>query len=135
MWIFTADGFFSAVENREDKKQVVVRARSVYDIYSVSKKLKVPWKKSEYFSDYPYRLFCSKEAWADYVSGAALDIDYDNFKSRMATLFDSDRLCQLHEVWEVMGGGDSDWDFHEFQAKERERTKALDRDFDSPLHR
>ena len=102
MWMFCKDGFFSAVENREDNEQVMVRARDERDIRALGSKLGVEWRESGPLADYPFRLVCTKVEWAKYLAEAAVDIDYDNFKDAMSTRFDRFRLEQLHEVWEVM---------------------------------
>jgi hypothetical protein len=102
MWLFCTDGFFSAVENRNNSKEVIIRARSVSDVQTLSKVLGVPWNESDALADYPFRLTCSKTQWAKYLSEAANSIDYDNFKSAMEKSFDVSRMSQLHDVWRTM---------------------------------
>jgi hypothetical protein len=102
MWVFTKEGFFSAVENRNNREELIVRGRSTSDIQRLSNALGVPWKESDRFADYPVRLTCSKTLFAEYLSTSAYDIDYDNFKNAMENVFDASRMSQLHEVWRVM---------------------------------
>jgi len=104
MWIFTKDGFYSAVEDRRDSGRVVVRTRSKDDVIRLAKILKVRAFRSSETADYPYRLYCSKTEWASYVTDVAEEIDYDNFKGAMEKRFNVDRMDQLHSVWEVMAG-------------------------------
>ena len=39
MWVFNRDGFFSAVEHRDDNSKVMVRARAKEDIKNLSSAL------------------------------------------------------------------------------------------------
>lgn len=109
MWIFTKDGFYSAVEDRNDAGKVIVRARSKDDIIRLAKKLKVKAYRSGERADYPYRLWASKLEWVEYIAIAATEIDYPNFKSEMEKHFSRDRMDQLHDVWAVMYGSQSRW--------------------------
>ena len=107
MWIFTKDGFFSAVENRDDKSQVMVRARNISDLGRLSTKLKTRWVRSSEWADYEFRLVCSKRRWGKYLAGEGEAIDYDNFKDAMAEKYRESRhnwhrIEQLHDVWAVM---------------------------------
>jgi hypothetical protein len=105
MWIFTKDGFFSAVENRDDNSMVLVRARTEDDARQLAEILANLVIESPN-ADYPYRIHCSKMEWADYVQRSALEIDYDNFKGAMSGIFGSNRMHQLHQVWAVMQSGE-----------------------------
>ena len=82
MWLMTKLGFFSAVEDRDDKGGVIVRARCEQDIVNISYflQMKDAWWQDDY-ADYAYRLRCSKAKWAGAVARMADDIDYDNFKN------------------------------------------------------
>ena len=82
MWVMTKLGFFSAVENRDDKYALIVRPRCEQDIVNIAHALGKPldWWEDQY-ADYGYRILCSKKEWADALAGLANDIDYDNFKS------------------------------------------------------
>lgn len=104
MWIFTKDGFFSAVEDRKDPLRVIVRARDKRDIVRLAERIGVKAYKSGENSDYEYRLWASKLRWAEYLSMSAARIDYSNFKDAMGRIFDSKRMEQLHTVWAVMAG-------------------------------
>lgn len=151
VWVFSKDGFFSAVENREIKQQVVVRARTKDDIQRLAKVLGVGWRKSDPLADYQFRLDCSKVAWSRYVAKVASEIDYGNFKGAMANIFGVERMHQLHDVWSVMNH--SSFDYYDLQppvakvnysdnlkaliAKDAEKARRLaeiDDDLGKPLH-
>ena len=101
MWIFTETGFVSAVKKPQDNGLVSVRARDRVSLQPLeeltgSSIIKTP------DGDYPYRLFVEQEVFAAWVTKAALDIDYANFKSRMGKLRDYNYLGALHDVWLAM---------------------------------
>lgn len=102
MWIATEHGFYSAVENRKDKKTVLVRTRVREDADRlaawVGKNTTVVDSPS---ADYPHRVVVSKKKWAEFVSTAANNIDYDNFKNRVGR-HDSHRAHVYHDVWAAL---------------------------------
>ena len=116
MWIFSKDGFFSTVEDKNDNRKVVVRARTQDDIERIAAKLKAKWIRSDVMADYEYRLWCSKVAFSEYVRDAALEIDYDNFKDALSKSkrFDVNRLQQLSSVRSAMRR--SPFDDYDFRA-------------------
>jgi hypothetical protein len=85
MWIMTTRGFFSAVEDRDDRNIIMVRARVRKDLLELRKILEVPPKKRPLIletpdADYPFRIRIPRQAWADVIAKMAGGIDYDNFK-------------------------------------------------------
>jgi len=120
MWIFTIDGFFSAVEHRDQRECVMIRARYEEDLKKLKGKVCVQFEiESTPHADYPYRLTVTKKLWAAYVSESALYIDYDNFKDAALKGASPKRNSQYHEVWLAMSAHQS-------------RMEGL---FDEPLHR
>ena len=118
MWLFTKYGFYSAVcarvgDGRQgqpvDADRIMVRAR----LRSHLEALKARFGDvlgdcniKEYMgTDYAFRMFVGKKAWSDTVKALADEIDYDNFKSKVAA-HQGDRGSAyeraLHEVWSVM---------------------------------
>lgn len=56
-------------------------------------------------SDYAYRFFVEKDVWSKVLVGLNEDVDYDNFKSKVARHQGRDGKAyehSLHEVWSVM---------------------------------
>lgn len=102
MWVFTKDGFFSAVEHRGDKRMVCVRARVRQDLVNLRAKLPGASRiVTTPDADYAFRVVVEKARWAGYVASAARDIDYDNFKN--ATTRDcAHRSNAYHCVWSAM---------------------------------
>lgn len=99
MWIFTTDGFFSAVM-RDDK--IVLRARKKAHLtrlderYDLELVLEHTPKK-----DYTWRATISREVFEHLCRLLACDVTYPNFKAEAAS-----RSCDrhyddmLHDVWE-----------------------------------
>ena len=104
MWVFTVDGFFSAVSHIDKPDCVMVRARSKADIIRLGKVIQVKRGKRTPKADYPYRLICLKTTWSAYLAKCSLEIDYPNFKTEMDHHCTSYRMEQLHDVWAVMAG-------------------------------
>lgn len=94
MWIFTKEGFFSAVISPEYCKEgeVAVRARNRDDLHRLIDCLDVQGCTTQIIdtpqADYCSRVIIPKAFWVQYVATAADGIDYDNFKK--ATTADDD---------------------------------------------
>lgn len=100
MWIATEHGFYSAVEHRNKKNTVIIRARVRQDLVQMINAMK--WKNITVVdspsADYPHRIVITKKQWAEFVTEAALGIDYPNFKSRVGK-HDPERAYVYHDVW------------------------------------
>jgi hypothetical protein len=107
MWTFTTDGFYSAVQHREDKGIMVVRCRKAADAFALQSRL-LERGHPEYTvkhtpeGDYAYRLFIPRTAWAQYLIHAVESIDYPNFKDAVAERQGLDRADVYHDVWQMM---------------------------------
>ncbi|MBT4692212.1 MAG: hypothetical protein HOB73_02590 [Planctomycetaceae bacterium] len=118
MWLFTQYGFFSTVCAREgdgsrshavDEGRVMVRARLQGHLEGL--KLRFPEELANLEivetqeTDYRYRLFADKTVWARVLQLLGDELDYDNFKSKVARNLDGvgDEYEQsLHDVWDIM---------------------------------
>lgn len=98
MWVMTSAGFFSAVEDRNNNLNVIVRARAETDIKKMAALTGSRYAKTP-DADYPYRLTCGKEVWANTLKVLALNINYDNFKNSVT---DDDHREAYHAVWTDM---------------------------------
>ncbi len=118
MWVFTRYGFYSAVCARQgdgrhgsavDPDRVMVRARVRVHLENLRRRFPELLGRCEVQesprTDYRYRLFADKRAWARVVEGLAEEMDYDNFKAAVAR-HEGGALTpygrSLHEVWGVM---------------------------------
>ncbi len=109
MWIYTVFGFYSVVQNRNKGKegQLMVRARFREDLDRLREKY-LPrlsetkaFKKGSY-SDYPFRAYVGKMAFANALWKIAADIDYTNFKNEVGKVQGWDREGVYMKVWSVM---------------------------------
>lgn len=93
MWICFNDGFISAVQDRGSPKRLVVRARrrEILESLFPDKEIVV-----SVFSDYKYRVFSSKDEFADLVVARTAGIQYDNFKDSVA---DEDLRRLYSDFW------------------------------------
>lgn len=111
MWTMTKIGFFSAVQHRANLNDLLIRARSHRDLENLLKfadnvqtKPPLEFGKIEATiqgADYPYRLVCSKRAWATVMGAMIGDVDYDNFKTQVART----NVARAHTygvVWQVL---------------------------------
>ena len=101
MWLFTKHGFFSAVENFNDKNLIHVRARFKGDLERLCATYRVrPEVKTISGSDYPFRMDFERATWTSIVQGEAQSIDYSNFKSAVHDGTKRDRA--YIEVWSAL---------------------------------
>jgi hypothetical protein len=118
MWIFTKYGFFSIVCARRgngryaqlvDPERIMVRARVRGHLEALQKRFPDLLAESVILdsvgTDYAHRLFVPKAVWARAMSALTEEIDYDNFKSKVARHHSGvglDYEHSLHDVWSVM---------------------------------
>ena len=129
MWLFTPNAFFSVVEDYNNKKNLMVRARFKGDIEKVFKTVKNTTHTPQ--NDYPYRASIPKETVAQVVASNILRINYSNFKDEAQNvlgLHENKRLDALHEVWSVMvnAGDASAFNFKDFKINKKFKRKTFD---------
>lgn len=109
MWIFTPDGFFSAVQHKDDPARIMIRtrarmhARKLIDACPEDDKPELVETPPP--ADYRFRVTVRRETWGYLVAKFATDIDYLNFKSEASkrpqpTGF----MAALHGVWNKLLG-------------------------------
>ena len=80
MWLFTKDGFFSAIhDNYCNASEVIVRARVKRDLIRLLTKIGRPDDDiiTQDHADYQYSIKLTKQEWADYLGSEAMAIaDY-----------------------------------------------------------
>jgi hypothetical protein len=101
MWVFTKNGFVSAVRKDEHPEVLTIRARDRISLEDLAQVAKVEIGKST-SGDYPYRVFVDPKVFADWLSAEALAIDYDNYKNEVARTRGYDYAEPLHDVWVAM---------------------------------
>ena len=105
MWVFTKDGFLSAVQNNEDRARMRVRARRRDDLERAFPGSKIiDLKESGGQFDYRWHLDVARGEWVDYLVESAMDIDYTSHAKEAMTRGGQDRemYSALLEVWSTM---------------------------------
>ena len=98
MWIFTTEGFISAV-HKDNVIQVRARDRkSLQNLaeHSDSKIVHTP------LADYPYRLETDRPQLTSWLSLQVQLLDYSNFKSEVEAVRGYEFASPLHAVWDAM---------------------------------
>jgi hypothetical protein len=101
MWLFTTDGFFSAVSGHDDEG-TIVRSRVREDAVRLVNAVGVGKVIETRECDYRFRVRLPRAAWASYVAGAVAAIDYPNFKAAVAATQGTERAHTYADVWSVM---------------------------------
>lgn len=105
MWVFTKDGFLSAVQNNEDRHRMRVRARRrdhLSNAFPEHDKLIIDLQKSGAQFDYRWHLDIARGEWIDYLTDAALDVDYSSHAKEAMSGSDKKFYSALLEVWSAM---------------------------------
>lgn len=101
MWIFTQDGFISAVDNGHVPGKLTVRARDKQSLKLLSDLTEQPINQSTQ-SDYPYRVYVTREQFANFLLTHVDDLDYPNFKNRVYDTRGSKFANACGKVWAAM---------------------------------
>lgn len=113
MWIFTKQGFYSAVQHRDDPERIIIRARAKKDIEALKAQIPNLITFTDKTADYPHRAIVSRDEWLIALARLGAEIDYPNFKSAIA---DNKRHNTYLSVWsklleiETEDGGTNHWD-------------------------
>jgi hypothetical protein len=98
MWIVMNDSYISAVQDRNNKMNLVVRARVREDLENAFPSLKQDIIEST-DSDYRFRLFMTKQFLCGVMNTKIMNIDYDNFKNSVKQSWRHDAYLA---IWSVM---------------------------------
>jgi hypothetical protein len=108
MWILTQDGFYSVVAYSPERDQsdlggddgdLLVRARTERDLGALRTHLPTLKIRRDESADYRFRTVVKRDEWVAYVSTAVRDLDYVNFKGRVAACQGSERARIYGRVW------------------------------------
>lgn len=118
MWVWTTGGFVSAVEHRQDKDAVMIRARDRQSLETMleglelcgnawkedGKELEVEFKiESSGKGDYRHRVVMPKTTFALWLQFEVLSyLTYPNFKSELAKNRGPEFVSAAHSVWSTM---------------------------------
>lgn len=103
MWLFCRQGFFSAVEHRDDKDMILLRARFGGDLEKLLSSCGganyMPTIEHTPEADYAYRVAVPRTLWREIVAQVAEEIDSDNFKNSVHEGHGSARDEAYMECW------------------------------------
>ena len=102
MWLFTTDGFFSAIGHRDKRDTILVRSHMREDAKSLVASVGQGEVIETADGDYRYRVLLPRQTWSAYLAAAGAAIDYPNFKKAVATRQGADRARAYADVWSVM---------------------------------
>ena len=101
MWLFSKNGFFSAVQHFKNADVIHVRARFKGDLEKLCEAYDVAPKVSHTpENDYPYRMDFNRALWVKIVMSEAEAIDYHNFKNSVHDGTVRDRAYM--DVWAAL---------------------------------
>lgn len=100
MWIFTTEGFISAVQKPGDT-DLTIRSRDRGSLASLAQITRHDIDTSQ-GTDYPYRVVVSREQFTQWLAGHAATLDYANFKSAVGRQRGHAFAHPLMDVWSAM---------------------------------
>lgn len=96
MWLFTSTGMLSVVAHREQKKDLLVRARNPSHILEMFPNVAIDENLS---ADYRFRTVISREIFARAITNYILNLRYDNFKNSINEEIFHDYCV---DIWSIM---------------------------------
>lgn len=100
MWVFTSEGFVSAVAHSEKPDTLLVRARDEGSLLSLVEATGATLRHTP-SNDYPYRIEVLRTAYSAWLADRASDLDYTNYKAHMWSQR-PEFGDALHDVWVAM---------------------------------
>lgn len=100
MWIFTIEGFVSAVQKPGDI-YLTVRARDQRSLQALSRFSGARISQTPQ-ADYPYRVVVSHQDFTEWLAGEVASLTYANFKSAVARSRGHAFAHPLMDVWSAM---------------------------------
>ena len=101
MWIFTQEGFVSAVRSKNKSDERMVRSRDSQSHESLADFASTEIINTPY-NDYPWRVFVTDAVFNKYMELVVDQVDYPNFKNRATETRGYDYHHLLAEVWYTM---------------------------------
>ncbi len=104
MWLITTQGFYSAVEHRDDPDVLIVRTRAQADIEALRAQIPSIEPFEDPTADYRWRALVRRVDWVGAVSELAAEIDYPNFKNAVGERQGHGRASIYSKVWKALVG-------------------------------
>lgn len=100
MWIFTTEGFISAVQ-KSGQTDLTVRSRDRRSLQTLAEASGTEIASTP-MADYPYRVVVPREQFTSWLTTRAQELDYSNFKSAVFTHRGHEFAHALSRVWSDM---------------------------------
>ena len=100
MWIFTTEGFVSAVQKPGDT-DLTIRSRDRASLATLAQITGHNINASQ-GTDYPYRVEVSREQFSHWLAQHVTNLDYANFKSAVGRQRGRSFAHPLMDVWSAM---------------------------------
>jgi len=113
MWVFCSTAFLSAVTDRNNPNRLLIRARCRNDLDDFRKKYckrmgpTIGRNELGHGSDYPFRAWCGKKAFANAMRKVIMDMMYANFKNEVTKEQGWERHNVYMDVWSTMSSAAS----------------------------
>jgi hypothetical protein len=101
MWVFTKHGFISSVQHHSDPDMIVVRARDKRSLERISNKYGVDIVRLG-GTDYPHRVYVTREQFTEYMASEAENVDYTNYKNKLHVTRGDVYYDAATSVWSTM---------------------------------
>ena len=103
MWLFSRDGFYSAVKDKYcNDGELMIRARIKVDLERLLEKIESDDEILTFgHADYRYRVKIKAYQWIKYVAKEAADIDYDDVKDTI-TWHEPNRSMAYYDCWQAL---------------------------------
>lgn len=106
MWLFTKYGFYSIVQDENDKSIYKVRARKKTDLQELQRNVTEISEgaiQQDNRADYRFRIFINQQQLQAIMNCLSNSLDYSNFKDSIyRNKSQKDKLDSYHQVWGVM---------------------------------
>lgn len=106
MWIFTKNGFVSAVQHRSKPAILLVRARDRRSLEQLVDYTSTPDLPNEIIhtpdADYPYRTEIEYRQFSRWLVDEVYNLDYANYKDEVHHTRGDEFARPLHSVWSIM---------------------------------
>lgn len=106
MWLFTKYGFYSIVQDENDKSIYKVRARKKTDLQELQRnvtEISGGSIQQDNQADYRFRIFINQQQFKAVMNHLSNTLDYSNFKDSIySNKSQKDKLESYHQIWDVM---------------------------------
>ncbi|NBU32269.1 MAG: hypothetical protein EBS36_03755 [Actinobacteria bacterium] len=101
MWVFTQNGFLSAVRTANGSPEFKVRSRDRQALQGLAQYAEVEIIATPY-ADYPYRVIVDELLLGGYLLNELATADYTNYKDRVQVLRGKQYAQACAKVWSTM---------------------------------